>query len=501
VDHLEAALPDLEDPDERVAAERLLGRVLARSGSAGRARDVLLAAANRVDAGDRVRGGALLADAVIPALRAGTPTEAREIGCRALLLTKDMGGLPELTAALMLGTASIYTGDFSGGRDLILRAADLAADHDGFHREPQVRVYLGAGLRLAGEHDRARDVLAELVEDARAEGLVGVLAYALVRLGEVELDGGRWPSARALLTDASRLARETGQGADRGLAAGGLAWLAAVQGRREECEERAAEAIELAERLGVGSRLNRAIHARGLLALADGKAEEAVRHLREMRGLQLEHGWCDAAIQPHGAPDLVEALVAAGDRDSARRELAVLVEETRLAGRPSSVAATLRTRSLLAGGDEACAWLDEALRVGEEATGPFERARTDLVYGERLAEESTATRAESMLGAALERFVALGAEPWAERTQKAIRRLGAEVPEPEQGRLSRLTDRELQVALAVGSGGSVRDASVGLLLTVPTVERNLASALSKLELTSPEELGGMLVRPQARALA
>jgi tetratricopeptide (TPR) repeat protein len=500
VDHLEAALPDLQDPDERLTAERLLGRVLARSGSAGRARDVLLAAASRGDS-DRARAASLLADAVIPALRAGTPTEARQIGRRALALTEGMGGLPELTAALMLGTAGIYTGDFSSGRELVLHAAALAADQDGFDREPQLRVYLGAGLRLAGEQDRAREVLTELVDDARAEGLVGVLAYALVRLGEVELDAGRWPSARALLADASRLARETGQGADRGLAAGGLAWLAALQGRRDECEERAAEANELAERLGVGSRLNRAIHARGLLSLADGRAEEAVHHLGEMRSLQLEHGWCDAAVPPHGTPDLVEALVAAGNLDSARRELAVLEEETGRAGRPSSVAATLRSRGLLAGGDKAWGSFDEALRVGEEATGPFERARTELVYGERLAEESLAAHARDMLGSALERFVSLGAEPWAERTRATLRRLGAAVPEPEQRLLSRLTDRELQVVLAVGSGESVRDTAVSLLLTVPTVERNLATALSKLELTSPGELGGVLVQSQARALA
>lgn len=500
VDHLEAALPELEDADERLAAERLLGRVLTRSGSAGRARDVLLAAAGRCEVGDPVGAASLLADAVIPALRAGAPGEAREIARRALVLTEGMGGLSELTAALMLGTTLVYTGEFSSGRRLVLRAAALAADEDGFDREPPLRVYLGAGLRLAGEHDRAREVLTKLVDDARADGLVGVLAYALVRLGDVELDAGRWPSARAMLADASQLARETGQAADGGLAAGGLAWLAAVQGKRKECEERAAEAIEVAERLGVGSRLNRAIHARGLLALATGEAEEAVRHLAEMRVLQLEQGWCDAALQPHGAPDLVEALVAAGRLDEARRELAVLEEETRSAGRPSSLAAMLRSRGLLASGDDAWTFFDEALRVDEEVTGPFERARTELAYGERLAEEGREARAEGMLGAALEQFVALGAEPWAARTREAIRRLGAEVPEPEQGLLSRLTDRELQVVLAVGSGESVGDAAGSLLLTVPTVERNLATALSKLELSSPGELNGVLTRPPPRAL-
>ena len=67
---------------------------------------------------------------------------------------------------------------------------------------------------------------------------------------------GRWHAGT--LADAAALAIETGQGADRGLAAGGLAWLAAVQGREQECRDRAAEALRLADRLGVGSRPARA---------------------------------------------------------------------------------------------------------------------------------------------------------------------------------------------------------------------------------------------------
>ena len=46
--------------------------------------------------------------------------------------------------------------------------------------------------------------------------------------------------------------------------------------------------------------------------------------------------------------------------------------------------------------------------------------------------------------------------------------------------------------LAVGTGESVREAAVRLFLTVPTVERNLASALRKLALSSPRELGEVL---------
>src|SRR5262249_21326904 len=160
------------------------------------------------------------------------------------------------------------------------------------HQEPQLRAYLGAGLRLAGEHDSAREVLAQLIAEARSHGAYGLLPYALVRLADVELDTGYWPAAHAALAEAASLAGEMGQGADQGLASGALAWLDAAQGRPADCRQHAGEAIALAARLGAGSRLDRAVPALGLLALGCGKLDAAIEHLVEVRNMQLEQGWC-----------------------------------------------------------------------------------------------------------------------------------------------------------------------------------------------------------------
>ena len=56
------------------------------------------------------------------------------------------------------------------------------------------------------------------------------------------------------------------------------------------------------------------------------------------------------------------------------------------------------------------------------------------------------------------------------------------------------------VVFAIAAGQSARDAATGLLLTVPTVEHNLGSALAKLGLDSPGDLQGLLaqeIRPTA----
>ena len=488
IDHLTVAVPDLPDPAERSHAERLLGRLLARTGSAERARDVLLAAAQ--GAAERAEAARALTDAVIPALRAGDPAQACDIGRRALAQAEGLDPSSVIGSAVALGTALLLSGSFTEGRELAVHAAMLA-DSAGEQADLQLRSYLGGALRLAGEYERAREVLMTVVGDARSRGSAGVLAYALARLGDVELDQGRWTRAIGSLIDASTLATETGQGADLGLATGGLAWLAAVQGREHECLERARHALLLAERLGVGSSLARAAHAPGLLALGLGRFDEAADELVEAIHRKVGRGWSDASVAPHWAPDLIEAQVLAGRVNEARAELASFGAEAERAGRSSSLAALARCRALLSSDDEARKHLDDALAFGVDTTGPFERARTELTYGERL-NQGDRDEAERLLTSAFARFSELGAEPWSNRAREGLRRLGIEEPGIAPSPLGRLSERELQVALAVGDGMSTRDASTNLMLTMPTVERHLNSALRNLGVTSVDELSVML---------
>src|SRR5262245_64557620 len=118
-----------------------------------------------------------------------------------------------------------------------------------------------------------------------------------------------------------------GQGADQGLASGALAWLDAAQGRPADCRRHAGEAIALAQQLGAGSRLDRAVPALGLLALGCGELDAAIKHLAEVRKTQLEQGWCDAAVFPHRTRNLIEALVGAGRGVEAERARVVFGQE------------------------------------------------------------------------------------------------------------------------------------------------------------------------------
>ena len=469
-------------------AEHLRGRIVRRSGSAVSARDALVASAAGWEHAEPATAAQMLADAVLPALRAGEPSEAVRIARRAAQLAGDCDGEVALSAKVALGTALIFAGQYAEGASLI----DTATEDAGLAGDAELRASLGAGLVLAGRHAQAHEVLTSLIDAARTAGALSVLPYALLRLGDVQLQTGAWSAAAAGLYEAAQLAEQTGQAADRGLALGALAWLDAAQGRDEECQAHVEEALELAGRLGGGSRLDRAAMARGLLHLGRGRVESAIVDLEAACHLQDEQGWSDAARTPHRRPDLIEAYTLAGRADDARQALDRFGRDAERTGRPSALAAAARCRGLLADDidfDEAFA---QALSASPDAVGPFERARTDLLYGSRLAERGRLEQARPPLMRALATFERLGAEPWSQRARISITITGASPPTPRMSPTERLAPRELEVALAATGGLSVRQIAERLFLGPRTVALYLAQAAIKLGVESPADLANVL---------
>jgi GMP synthase-like glutamine amidotransferase/tetratricopeptide (TPR) repeat protein len=500
LDHLNEALGRAEDSRLRVRIKHLYGRVTARSGSAVRARDTLASAAAACESDDPVQAADLLADAVLPSLRAGAPAEACELGRRAVGLAQGAGGRPEVAATLMLGTALVFAGDYAEGAALVDHAADLAEDGERAD-DRQLRSYLGAGLAISGRHERARKVLVTLVKELRADGTLALLPYALVRLAAVEIETGRWAAASGVLHEALRLAQETGQSADNGLALGTLAWLEAAQGRVDACRGHVEEALELADRLGSGSRLAGAAAAAGLLELGAGRPADAIPHLEDVRALQDEQGWSDAAVAPHVIPDLVEAYASAGRPGEAQAALAGFAAAAERTGRASALAAAARCRALLADRANAEGCFTEALRLAERVSNPFDRARTELLYGACHSAAGRPAEARAPLEAALVTFDRLGAAPWAERTREQLILAGVAAPERKRSPLDVLTPLELELALAVAGGSSAREAGRRLFVGPRTAQLRLASAVVKLGLDSPSELATLLRAETTVAIA
>ena len=132
--------------------------------------------------------------------------------------------------------------------------------------------------------------------------------------------------------------------------------------------------------------------------------------------------------------------------------------------------------------------------LAELALQPFERARIELNYGERLRRSGARAEAREHLRAAHELFERLGAEPWRERAQDELRATGETARRREPGSLDELTPQELQVLRAIAGGASTREAAQSLFLSPKTVEFHLGKVYRKLGVHSRKELLAVVER-------
>jgi DNA-binding CsgD family transcriptional regulator len=124
---------------------------------------------------------------------------------------------------------------------------------------------------------------------------------------------------------------------------------------------------------------------------------------------------------------------------------------------------------------------------------PFERARTQLCFGERLRRARRNTAARIALKSALDTFEQLGAAPWADRARREL--------EPRRATSSRgptavLTTHERQVASLVGRGATNKEAAATLFVSPKTIDYHLSSIYRKLDIRSQTELALLLTQQQ-----
>jgi DNA-binding CsgD family transcriptional regulator len=151
------------------------------------------------------------------------------------------------------------------------------------------------------------------------------------------------------------------------------------------------------------------------------------------------------------------------------------------------VARVAACRALLAEGEEADAYFEEALQPGHDAR-PLDFARIQLLYGEHLRRERRRSDARAPLRSALDTFERLGAEPWAERARAELRASGETARKRDPSTLTQLTPQELQVARYVAEGLSNKEVAAKLFLSPRTIDAHLRNVFAKLGLTSRTQL-------------
>jgi DNA-binding CsgD family transcriptional regulator len=371
----------------------------------------------------------------------------------------------------------------AGARDAAHAAAAAAA------RAPHGHAHtLGIAWPLVWleEYDLAREVTDRAIAVQREAGFLLYLPQSLLPRAELDFRTGHWEAATSAATEAIELFEETQQPAEAASASAMLARMKAARGNAEECRALAQRALASDVEFGLRSSAAYALAALGFLALGARRPDEAIAPLETAERIAT----LGAVGEPWlllSAPDLVEALAHAGHEARALEVLREFEARSSAIGRTSALAAARRCAGIL---DVGGAWqnaFEEALALHDQVPTPFERARTELCYAERLRRARKRADARVRLRRALDVFDELGATPWSERVRSELRASG-QTARRKSTPVDHLTTQELAVARLVVGGATNREAAATLFVSPKTIEFHLGNAYRKLDVRSRTEL-------------
>jgi DNA-binding CsgD family transcriptional regulator len=484
---LDEALTLAEDPLLRADIQHLRGSIGAIGRSGRDAFRLLCDEAEKIELIAPERAAMMLADATTGAINGADLLAGVEAARHAHELARPLGGMIELLTALGLGKVLVLSGDAQSGGPLIMRYAELLDESDPLAHGLEL-AFCTPILMCLEEYAAAEHVISTVIAAARAANALGLLPYCLGAQAELEVRTGRWSSAYANGFESVHLAREAGQEGQLSYNLARLAQLEAAQGREDACRAHVAEGAELAEKHDYAPTFSFIFSALGLLELGLGRPERAIEHLEEIPRFFEKYGALREPGRLEWRDDLVEAYIRTGRRAEAEGMLDAFEREAEHFGRTRILAVASRCHGLLAEEADVDDCFAAAFRWHERVPGPFERARTELCYGERLRRQGRRIDAREQLRPALACFERLGAAPWAQRARTELAATGENVGPRRDALSEELTSQELQVALIVAKGATNKEAGAALFLTPKTIEFHLAKIYRKLGLRSRTEL-------------
>jgi DNA-binding CsgD family transcriptional regulator len=125
-----------------------------------------------------------------------------------------------------------------------------------------------------------------------------------------------------------------------------------------------------------------------------------------------------------------------------------------------------------------------ALRTPGADRWPFDLARIQLAYGERLRRTKATAPARIQLTAALEGFQRLAAHPWAARASNELRATGHAVHRTRADEPQALTPQQREIASLAAAGMTNKQIGERLFLSPRTVSTHLYQIFPKLGITS-----------------
>ncbi|MFF1269857.1 AAA family ATPase [Streptomyces anulatus] len=464
------------------------GMLALRSGPAADAHEALLAAAALLGPYDPRRALDALLGAAEAAWAAGDALGYLDAMNR-LARTPLEAGLEHYRA----GMCAVLEGRAAEGHALLRHCLEPAGDPCA----PAALLRAGVAALVLGDVAAACRAGARALAAVRTGGPDALLPQALEHLAYAELRAGRHAGARAHALEGLHAARRTGQPNSSAHLHAVLALAASVEGPAEACAAHGDAALAGAGPHGLAQAVTLATWARARADLASGRPGEAAARLAPLVGTGPARGHFAARML--AVPCWVEAAVLGGRLPEESRELQAAVDEfaswaARTAD-PGAPAQLARCRALLAPADEADARYAEALAHHGRAGGDFERARTQLLYGQWLRRRRRTREARGPLRDALVAFQRCSARAWADRAAGELRAAGEPVGASRSaadGPLAALTPQQLRIARCVAEGATNREVALRLSLSPRTVDHHLRNVFAALGIRSRTELTRLL---------
>jgi len=481
---IEQASELVDEAAERARAARLRGMITLRTGSLADAHRLLMEAARDAAEIDPKAAFTLVGEAAKAGGFSGNQAWLTAAGDLARSFPEPGDDASRIIRRAVIGMGKLMGSDPAGALTEIGEVLEAAQRID----DPELLEYGITAAWLMGDEALSSQLLARAERTARERTMVGILPIFLLLRSVADYDAGRLGRAAAAADEGARLAREAGQTTILAANLAHVARASAVRGDATRFATAADEAIALACDHGLDQVESIAAHAAALHDIGMGRYEAAGDGLARVTHPRLA---------AHRASDACEVAVHL-DRNA--DALAAVAELEQLAGamqRPWVDGLLERARGLTTNGKGDGHFQRAVALHGERR--PFERARTELAYGETLRRTRRRMDARAPLHRALETFERIGAEPWATRSERELRATGETVSRRDVSAIEQLTPQELTICRLVAEGLSDREIGARLFLSARTVDYHLRKVFPKLGIGSRAELtlldlgGGELV--------
>ena len=234
------------------------------------------------------------------------------------------------------------------------------------------------------------------------------------------------------------------------------------------------------------------------VALEHGHLVQALRIVAEAGSLANALGVANPGLVAW-QPTAAQCYKAVGQLRRAHALAQEALEVAESFGMPRAIALALRTKAGIEGGTAELDHLEAALEVIDSSDAELERAKVLLCYGDALHRAGRDEDARGPLRDGIGLADRLGAKSISRRGLATLRAAGGRPRRTRMAGPEALTPAERQVVDLATGGATNREIAEALVITRKTVEWHLKKAFVKLDVSSREQLPGVMDHDLARA--